>query len=308
MEFQNENVFGYVAPQDMYPTDSLKNELIDVVITDITYPTPYLKKLKEIEATTQIPQIPSFKRGGVALKVTTLYRSRSLTEEPTEMVHLQNAETGALEEPGYPIHMELIMDPITGIYERGFDFNTNLPDSSLRNGNIKLIDYLPRASKTKNWKTGKTIDEMVQTDDEYDKYMEMEKKRINDWTQILTQWKEWDENKCKHALLNLLARKYLICQSKDDSIAFCIPEVGMVFRLGVKGDSRYPNPVAYGFVKDENNKSQLVRYSSLSITGPTPASVKMAELVSKARDAAAKARMEAKAQTAQVAEPSGRPF
>ena len=304
MDFQQDNAFGYVAPENSFAVDSLKNELIEVIITEITHPTPYLKKLKEIEATTQIPQVPSFKRGGVALKVTALYRSREYTAEPTELVHLQNQETGALEEPDYPIHMELIMDPVTGIYERGFDFNTNIPDSTLKNGQIKLIDYLPRASKTRNWKLGKNIDEMLQTDDDYDKMMEIERRRIESWTNVLSQWKEWDEEKCKSVLLHLLSRKFLICKKDNDKLFFAVPEVGMVFRLGVK-ESKYPNPMAYGFVKDENGKSQLVRYSSLSIIEPTPASLKMVDMIVKARETAFAKRAEAKKA---ASAPSGEPF
>lgn len=304
MKFQDDNVFGYVAPDNFADPNALNDEYVQLIITEITHPTPYLKQLKELQETTGLPQIPSFKRGGVALKCSVLYRSRDMTKAPDELVWLQDPETGSLKEPSYPIHMELIMDPLPLIFQKDYDFNTNLPDSTLKAGNIQLVDYLPRASKTRSWKLKKNIDEMTADDEDYAILLDRERKRVEAWTKLLTAWQDFPEEVCKEKLLVLLSRKYLICKREGDRLMFAIPEIGCTFQVANKA-GKYPMPNAYGFIKDEKGKSAVVHYSSLDVHPPTDGSLKYVELIKAAKAKAAQERIAAKKA---ATEPSERPF
>lgn len=160
----------------------------------------------------------------------------------------------------------------------GMNTGGNLPD---------LDDMQPRQQEAFDKESKiKASDVPPGKEEKFQKLVNLEKKRVEEWRTLLASWIEATEEVRKHYLLDRLARRYLMCHKENGEYVYVEPKPGVRFKAMVThvGNNYFTfKPVSW-----DKEKKRWIFKSGLDTYEPTEYDIKLADLIEKEADRARK--------------------
>lgn len=242
-------------------------ELCDWIITDITFPPAYLKELAELNnerkkdaealGDTYKPLKPTYKDGGMAIKVAAV--RRKIVENPdgttTSQVVWKDDGDGLLA-PDYvatatfqhlPPQKHLTIEGKNGRYGDMFSWGGGKDLKDGKPSRTMLFESVkPIKEKTKDGSYISVSDLTPGQAEQYATLINKENNRKNSWKKLISMWEEASEEDRETFLMNIIAKRLFICNITDGKPEYLKLTEGIVFRAFVErnGNSIYPNITA----------------------------------------------------------------
>ena len=258
------SMYGWAAPSKYTADPNAFNdgELVKCIIIAEQMPSSYMKEISEKNAERRkeaelsgLPfdvLKPSYRTGGIALRICILERSK--TAGNWERTHGIDDE-GKLKEPSYNIYTTFEqLAPPYALEKRRDQRKGGSYELNNKIGMPKIVDYLPNVYPERGNEKDVAFADQMQADkipagmeERYKDLIQKEKARVKAWQQVLNFWATLSENECKSLLLDNIAKRLLLGRIEGKQFVYEVPAVGTMFTAKIKkaDDSPYFNLIAY---------------------------------------------------------------